>query len=180
MGACRYLNFGFTVKKIKASLRIRCHNTLSWLFLKNKAAPAQKKELPAISVPVIHLHFDCSVETKIRGLLLNLFPSQTKFSSFSFAGLNQRTLVLPRTALSYWNFIYRNKVPERFISSNKLHVNVTSNTSGIVAVKLLGEADPIYRLSSFQHPIWPPVMCSLHFQTHLLHIALSRTKKWER
>lgn len=128
----------------------------------------QKEALPAISVPVIHLHFDCSVETKIS--LLKLFPSQTEFSSFLF--VNQRRLVLPRTAVSYWNVIYRNKVTERFILSNKLYVNVTSNTPGFVAVKLLGEADPIYHLSSFQHPIWPPVMCSLHFQTHLLHIAL--------
>lgn len=96
----------------------------------------------------------------------------------------KKTLFLPLTITSHLNLIYRNKVTEDLILSNKVYVNVMSNTLGIVAVKLRGEADLISHLSSFQHSIWlplhlPPVMCSLHLPTHLLHIALNRTKKWE-
>lgn len=62
---------------------------------------------------------------------------------------------LPLTIVSHLNLIYSIKVTY-FKLNTKLYVNVMSKTSGIVAVKLLGEADPIYHLNSFQQPIWLP------------------------
>lgn len=64
---------------------------------------------------------------------------------------------LPLTTVSHLNLIYSIKFTEYFILNTKLYVKFMSKTSGIVAVKLLGEVDPIYHLNSFRHPILLPL-----------------------